>query len=86
MRSFLTSVLVTWGGGGVNEGTARTQEGWEGGLNRQRKRWLFGASLGWRIVARSEMAAGPLRFNRLPCEDTKVALKILWRVWESNFI
>lgn len=33
MRSFLTSALVTGGGG--NEGTARTQEGWEEGQRAQ---------------------------------------------------
>lgn len=39
MQSFLTSAFVTRGG--VNEGTARTQEGWEEGEQVEEAHWLF---------------------------------------------
>lgn len=50
MRSFLTSALVT--GGGAMKAQPEHRRGGRRG-NGHRKPWLFG----WRIMARSEMAA-----------------------------
>lgn len=85
MRSFFNVCVCDSGGGGQRRHSQNTGGVGGGGTGRG-STGSFGASLGWRIMARSKMAAGLHRFNRLPCEDTKVALKILWHVWESNFI